>query len=53
MKATWQYHIENIPFNPATDQLRLNTTLNNFGKEGWELVNIQGNVFYFKRETPA
>ena len=24
--------------------------LNNMGEEGWELVSIENNLFYFKRE---
>lgn len=44
----WEYFVKDIgiEFHPAIGQAEI---LNHYGKEGWELVSVQGSFAYFKR----
>lgn len=44
----WEYFVKDIgiEFYPAIGQADI---LNHYGKEGWELVSVQGTFAYFKR----
>jgi hypothetical protein len=45
MSKSWEYRVENIP-----QAQYVNQALNNIGGEGWELVAIVGQAYYFKKE---
>jgi hypothetical protein len=51
MSTKWIYRVVSIAA-PKTvqDEDKVSTDLNNWGDQGWELVQIIGNYHYFKQE---
>jgi len=47
----WQYLVEPVRFDSALSS-RESENLNELGRQGWELVTIQNNRYYFKRMMP-
>ncbi len=48
----FEYSILNVERLREKGMIALESSLNRFGKDGWELVAIDGNRFIFKREKP-
>jgi hypothetical protein len=45
MHTKWEYEIQSFP---VESQVR--AALNQLGKDGWELIHIDGTNYFFKRE---
>jgi len=47
----WEYKIVSISLPETREEAEISTAqLNNWGAEGWELVQIVGKQHYFKKE---
>ncbi|RMD97773.1 MAG: DUF2812 domain-containing protein [Deltaproteobacteria bacterium] len=49
MKEIWEYHLAIEPKECEEDLEKIQAWLNELGEAGWELINILGNCYYFKR----
>ena len=48
MNKKWEYEIQDVPKGgQATD------VLNKLSEQGWELIHVIGDRYYFKREKPG
>jgi hypothetical protein len=51
MNKRFEYRVEPIPFNPAMDKQQVKASLDEIGREGWELTFKDGQFYYFRREV--
>lgn len=49
MSKKWEYDIQSLPTTGQPGQQQL-AVLNQLGKDGWELIHIVGQSYFFKRE---
>ena len=45
MHTKWEYDIQSLPI-----ESQVRAVLNQLGKDGWELIHIDGTTYVFKRE---
>jgi hypothetical protein len=48
-RTTWEYRLWSPGMRAALSDDRLQTQLSELGAEGWELVAIEGQQYFFKR----
>ena len=49
MREAWEYRLAIEPKEFEENLEKIEAWLNRFGEEGWELIKILGNCYYFKR----